>query len=174
MARRTVWRLTAKRSASSISVANRCSGLSRPAWTSALRLSAIWRHTAIPCPRAMLSLISLRFPAAPAATAWVVLRIRSIFVDTSRCLDEYRYMPDFASLQAERSTWMSCLSQADPARPEAAWPALEPTPLHRWLRKPETGLVMLRGRAGGSGQPFNLGEMTMTRAAGLVEGGGHG
>jgi alpha-D-ribose 1-methylphosphonate 5-triphosphate synthase subunit PhnG len=78
-------------------------------------------------------------------------------------------MPDFASLQAERSTWMSCLSQADPARLEAAWTALEPTPLHRWLRKPETGLVMLRGRAGGSGRPFNLGEMTMTRAAVLVE-----
>ena len=32
-----------------------------------------------------------------------------------------------------------------------------------WLRKPETGLVMLRGRAGGAGELFNLGEMTLTR-----------
>ena len=78
-------------------------------------------------------------------------------------------MPDATNLQAERSRWISCLGQADPARLEAAWAALSPMPVHRWLRKPETGLVMLRGRAGGNGQPFNLGEMTMTRAAVLVE-----
>lgn len=34
-----------------------------------------------------------------------------------------------------------------------------------WLRKPETGLVMVRGRAGGGGAPFNLGEATVTRAS---------
>jgi alpha-D-ribose 1-methylphosphonate 5-triphosphate synthase subunit PhnG len=33
------------------------------------------------------------------------------------------------------------------------------------LRAPETGLVMLRGRIGGEGAPFNLGEATVTRAA---------
>ncbi|AWN52196.1 phosphonate C-P lyase system protein PhnG [Methylobacterium sp. 17Sr1-1] len=33
------------------------------------------------------------------------------------------------------------------------------------LRPPETGLVMTRGRIGGDGQPFNLGEATVTRAA---------
>jgi alpha-D-ribose 1-methylphosphonate 5-triphosphate synthase subunit PhnG len=33
------------------------------------------------------------------------------------------------------------------------------------LRPPETGLVMTRGRIGGGGQPFNLGEATVTRAA---------
>ena len=33
------------------------------------------------------------------------------------------------------------------------------------LRAPETGLVMLRGRIGGSGAPFNLGEATVSRAA---------
>lgn len=33
------------------------------------------------------------------------------------------------------------------------------------LRPPETGLVMLRGRIGGSGAPFNLGEATVARAA---------
>jgi alpha-D-ribose 1-methylphosphonate 5-triphosphate synthase subunit PhnG len=32
-----------------------------------------------------------------------------------------------------------------------------------WLRKPETGLAMLRGRAGGAGERFNLGEVTLTR-----------
>lgn len=33
------------------------------------------------------------------------------------------------------------------------------------LRPPETGLVMLRGRIGGDGAPFNVGEATVTRAA---------
>ena len=33
------------------------------------------------------------------------------------------------------------------------------------LRAPETGLVMLRGRIGGSGAPFNVGEASVTRAA---------
>lgn len=32
------------------------------------------------------------------------------------------------------------------------------------LRAPETGLVMARGRIGGGGAPFNLGETTVTRA----------
>ena len=38
-------------------------------------------------------------------------------------------------------------------------------PAWRHLRQPETGLVMVRGRTGGAGQPFNLGEMTVTRCA---------
>ena len=33
------------------------------------------------------------------------------------------------------------------------------------VRAPELGLVMLRGRAGGDGAPFNLGEATVARAA---------
>jgi alpha-D-ribose 1-methylphosphonate 5-triphosphate synthase subunit PhnG len=33
------------------------------------------------------------------------------------------------------------------------------------VRKPETGLVMIQGRIGGNGAPFNLGEVTVTRAA---------
>ena len=33
------------------------------------------------------------------------------------------------------------------------------------LRAPETGLVMLRGRIGGDGAAFNLGEASVTRAA---------
>lgn len=33
------------------------------------------------------------------------------------------------------------------------------------LRRPENGLVMLRGRVGGDGAPFNVGEATVSRAA---------
>ena len=32
-----------------------------------------------------------------------------------------------------------------------------------WLRRPETGLYMVQGRAGGTGERFNLGEVTVTR-----------
>src|SRR5690242_1817974 len=38
-------------------------------------------------------------------------------------------------------------------------------PDHQDLRAPENGLVMLRGRVGGDGAPFNLGEATVSRAA---------
>ena len=39
------------------------------------------------------------------------------------------------------------------------------------LRAPETGRVMVRGRIGGDGRPFNAGEATVTRAAVRLPGG---
>ena len=38
-------------------------------------------------------------------------------------------------------------------------------PAHENLREPENGLVLVRGRVGGDGAPFNLGEATVSRAA---------
>lgn len=38
-------------------------------------------------------------------------------------------------------------------------------PDHEELREPENGLVMVRGRVGGDGAAFNLGEATVSRAA---------
>jgi alpha-D-ribose 1-methylphosphonate 5-triphosphate synthase subunit PhnG len=38
-------------------------------------------------------------------------------------------------------------------------------PAHENLREPENGLVLVRGRIGGDGAPFNLGEATVARAA---------
>lgn len=46
---------------------------------------------------------------------------------------------------------------------ERSWAALSTKPNYQFLRRPESGLVMVRGRAGGTGQPFNMGEMTVTR-----------
>lgn len=40
-----------------------------------------------------------------------------------------------------------------------------------YLRKPEIGLVMARGRTGGSGAPFNFGEVTVTRCVIVIESG---
>ena len=44
------------------------------------------------------------------------------------------------------------------------------------LRKPETGLVMVRGRMGSTGAAFNLGEATVTRCSIKLQSGteGHG
>jgi alpha-D-ribose 1-methylphosphonate 5-triphosphate synthase subunit PhnG len=66
---------------------------------------------------------------------------------------------------ATRQRWLAVLAKAPSAQLEAAWNALADKPAHRALRRAETGLVMVRGRIGGTGQPFNFGEMTMTRAA---------
>lgn len=43
--------------------------------------------------------------------------------------------------------------------------ALAPVPAAADLKAPEVGLVMVRGRTGGDGAPFNLGEATVSRAA---------
>jgi alpha-D-ribose 1-methylphosphonate 5-triphosphate synthase subunit PhnG len=62
-----------------------------------------------------------------------------------------------------RRRWMSVLARAEPERIEALLRDCRPAPPHAVLRGPEGGLVMVRGRAGGGGAPFNLGEMTVTR-----------
>lgn len=61
-----------------------------------------------------------------------------------------------------RQAWMGLLARAIPARLEQLFPDLPP---HDMLRPPEVGAVMVQGRAGGTGQPFNLGEVTVTRCA---------
>ncbi len=66
---------------------------------------------------------------------------------------------------AARRRWMSVLAGAPAAEVEAAWEGLPARPERQFLRAPETGMVMVRGRAGGTGRRFNLGEMTVTRCA---------
>jgi alpha-D-ribose 1-methylphosphonate 5-triphosphate synthase subunit PhnG len=59
-----------------------------------------------------------------------------------------------------RKGWMGLLARARPDRLADLFPDL---PAHDVLRAPEIGAVMVRGQIGGTGQPFNLGEMTVTR-----------
>jgi len=66
---------------------------------------------------------------------------------------------------------MGVLARAASAEIEARLATVQPLPAHRRLRGPETGLVMLRGRQGGDGAPFNLGEMTVTRCTVRLEDG---
>ncbi|WP_370276979.1 phosphonate C-P lyase system protein PhnG [Pontibacterium sp.] len=69
--------------------------------------------------------------------------------------------------QASRKRWIGILAKAELKDLQQHWQALElpAAPEYQFIRKPETGLTMLRGRIGGSGQPFNMGEMTVTRCA---------
>ncbi len=60
---------------------------------------------------------------------------------------------------------MALLAKADPTMLEAHWDGVGDRPAYTLLRPAETGLVMVRGRISGTGAPFNLGEMTMTRCA---------
>jgi alpha-D-ribose 1-methylphosphonate 5-triphosphate synthase subunit PhnG len=61
-----------------------------------------------------------------------------------------------------RQGWMSVLAKARPGRVIELLRELNP-PKTEVLRSPETGMVMVRGRAGSDGGAFNLGEMTVTR-----------
>jgi alpha-D-ribose 1-methylphosphonate 5-triphosphate synthase subunit PhnG len=78
--------------------------------------------------------------------------------------------PDLASIDARRAV-MAAVARAETAElsnPIARlWSDLD----IRDLRAPEIGLVMLRGRMGGDGAAFNLGEATVTRAVVELPGG---
>ena len=66
--------------------------------------------------------------------------------------------------QARRRAAMAVLAHSDAARIGEHLAAI-PVPACEDLRQPENGLVMVRGRIGGDGAPFNLGEATVSRAA---------
>lgn len=55
-----------------------------------------------------------------------------------------------------RQQWLAVLAKAPLADLEAAWDALADKPAYRVLRRSETGLVMVRGRIGGTGDPLQL------------------
>lgn len=64
-----------------------------------------------------------------------------------------------------RQRWMGVLARASVEELERRLPHPLPENGYDLLRRPETGSVMLRGRAGGTGERFNLGEVTLTRCA---------
>jgi len=81
---------------------------------------------------------------------------------------------DTGASQDQRRQWMAVLAGATPTELEEAWERTAPKPAYDFLRAPQTGLAMVRGRVGGSGRPFNLGEMTMTRCVVRLAGGAMG
>ena len=68
------------------------------------------------------------------------------------------------NLQGERRKVAALLAKAELQELASFWSNQSEQPQVDVLRGPETGLVMVRGRIGGGGAPFNLGETTVTRA----------
>ncbi|MDQ0326243.1 alpha-D-ribose 1-methylphosphonate 5-triphosphate synthase subunit PhnG [Rhodopseudomonas julia] len=66
-------------------------------------------------------------------------------------------------LKSRRRDVLSILVRARADELDGALNALEPAPEFEVLRAPEFGLAMTRGRIGGGGAAFNLGEVTVTR-----------
>jgi alpha-D-ribose 1-methylphosphonate 5-triphosphate synthase subunit PhnG len=66
--------------------------------------------------------------------------------------------------QAQRKAAMAVLAHSGAADIAGRLAGIA-LPTHENLREPENGLVMVRGRIGGDGAPFNLGEATLSRAA---------
>jgi alpha-D-ribose 1-methylphosphonate 5-triphosphate synthase subunit PhnG len=72
---------------------------------------------------------------------------------------------------AARQALMRVCADATEDELETALAALGALPSYAELRAPQTGLVMLRGRIGGNGIAFNVGEAIVTRAAIQLESG---
>ncbi|WP_170473989.1 phosphonate C-P lyase system protein PhnG [Ruegeria arenilitoris] len=86
-------------------------------------------------------------------------------------------MAENSDISAEaRRTWMGLLARVPHDALEDAWTKAALSPKFEWLRRPEVGGVMIQGRTGGTGAPFNLGEMTVTRCSLALQSGpiGHG
>ncbi|MEK1927716.1 MAG: phosphonate C-P lyase system protein PhnG [Rhizobium giardinii] len=75
-----------------------------------------------------------------------------------------------------RKRAMELLAKASTEELQAGWQAIKAKPKVHAVRGPESGLVMVRGRIGGGGDAFNLGEATVSRATVRLGSGeiGHG
>lgn len=73
------------------------------------------------------------------------------------------------SARTPRQRWLAVLARAPQEALERAAAQWLPTGADELVRAPESGMVMLRGRVGGTGDAFNLGEATVTRCAVRVD-----
>ena len=67
--------------------------------------------------------------------------------------------------QQPRRHWLGVLARASRPELESALALLGDLPALTRVRPAEPGMVMLRGRVGGTGDAFNLGEASVTRRA---------
>ena len=73
--------------------------------------------------------------------------------------------PGRVKREITRKLWLSILAKSSFSEIQTLWEKLELNLEWELIRKPEIGMVMVQGRTGGNGQAFNLGEITVTRAA---------
>jgi alpha-D-ribose 1-methylphosphonate 5-triphosphate synthase subunit PhnG len=78
--------------------------------------------------------------------------------------------------QSARQEWMGVLAKSPAKIVVSLCQELVNTDTFEWLRKPEVGGVMVQGRMGATGAPFNMGEITVTRCSLRIPTGevGHG
>ena len=65
----------------------------------------------------------------------------------------------------ERANWLGLMAKSPAKVMDECWQKADLSPEFEVIRSPEIGSVMVRGRMGGTGDTFNLGEMTVTRAS---------
>ena len=82
--------------------------------------------------------------------------------------------PGSIKREISRKSWLSILAKSSFSEIQTLWENLELNLEWELIRKPEIGMVMVQGRTGGNGQAFNLGEMTVTRAAVRLKNGSAG
>lgn len=82
--------------------------------------------------------------------------------------------PGSIKREISRKSWLSILAKSPFSEIQTLWEKLELNLEWELIRKPEIGMVMVQGRTGGNGQAFNLGEMTVTRAAVRLKNGSAG
>ena len=75
---------------------------------------------------------------------------------------------------AARRNRMAVMARSGTSRLQELWAGLNLDPAYKLLRGPEFGLITLRGRIGGTGEPLNVGEATVTRASVKLEDGSVG
>ena len=72
----------------------------------------------------------------------------------------------------ERKRWLSILAKAPSREVISAWDDLAERPSYRALRAPEIGMVLVRGRAGGTGDASAKGSGAGGNASGSAGGSG--
>lgn len=85
----------------------------------------------------------------------------------SSCIDYRKVveMKDLSEDNSQRQYWLGLMAKAPKGRVANLLDKAVPRPAFNWLRAPEVGSTMVRARAGATGAPFNLGEVTVTRCA---------
>jgi alpha-D-ribose 1-methylphosphonate 5-triphosphate synthase subunit PhnG len=66
-------------------------------------------------------------------------------------------------MQNDRKKLLSVLAKSSKNHIVDQWKSLNISTDYKFLKKPEIGMVMVRARAAGHGENFNMGEMTVTR-----------
>lgn len=63
-----------------------------------------------------------------------------------------------------RQNWLSVLAHSEPTTLATLWSQQNLQPNYTLLRAPQTGLAQVQGRMGATGNAYNIGDVTLTRA----------